>query len=93
MWWFSLEGRMLKSLIEIEGMAIAGLIDEVTLEDCVEPPGWKKIVVVDRKGVMYETKCLEPQVAKRNYMVLSAYTVRWSSLIVYGEKETNLSPL
>jgi hypothetical protein len=77
-----LKGRTLKTLIEIESMAMVGLIDEVALEDCIEPSGWKRIVAVDREGSVYETRCLEPQAAKRNYMVLSAYTVRWSKQIV-----------
>jgi hypothetical protein len=77
-----LEGRMLKSLIEIEGMAIAGLIEEISVEDCSEPDGWKRIIALGRDGNVYETKCIEPQATKRNYMVLSAYTTRWSKQII-----------
>jgi hypothetical protein len=84
-----LGGRTLKSLIEIEGMAIAGLIEEVSVEDCSEPDGWKRIVALGRDGNVYETKCVEPQAAKRNYLVLSAYTTRWSKQIVVGDSGGN----
>ncbi len=79
-----MKDRTLKSLIEIEGLAMMGLIVEAMLEDCSEPPGWRRIVAIDREGNAYETKCLEPQAAKRNYMVLNAYIVRWSKSLRTG---------
>lgn len=74
--------RIERSLIEIEGMAMVGLIEEVTLEDCLEPEGWKKLVAVDTEGRVYETRCVEPQAAKRNFMVISTYARRWSKQLV-----------
>ncbi|MEM0366456.1 MAG: hypothetical protein QXO93_05640 [Acidilobaceae archaeon] len=70
------------SIIELEGKAIIGLIVDVELEDCSNPSGWKKIIARDRNGTMYETKCIEPQAAKRNFLVISSYASRWSNLIV-----------
>lgn len=75
-------GRVSKSIIELEGMAMAGLLRDVRLEDCPKPEGWKKLVVVDSEGVEYETKCIESQAAKRSLLVFSAYISRWSDHIV-----------
>jgi len=81
-------GRTEKSIIEIEGMAIVGLVEDVALEDCREPEGWKRIVVVSLDGQVYETRCIEPQAAKRNFMVISSYAKRWSKQIT-GDSEVD----
>ncbi|MDM7274715.1 MAG: hypothetical protein P3X22_001125 [Thermoprotei archaeon] len=74
--------RVVKSIIELEGMAMAGLLREARLEECPKPEGWKKLVVVDSEGVEYETKCVEDQAARRSFLVFSAYISRWSDYIV-----------
>ncbi|GAB6148343.1 hypothetical protein [Stetteria hydrogenophila] len=73
-------------LIEIEGMAMNGLVESVKLEDCREPKGWKRIVAVDREGRTLASKCIEPEAARRNYMVLTLYSKKWGSLIFSGEE-------
>ncbi len=68
-------------LIELEGRAMVGEIKQVSVEECDTPPGWKKIVAIDYKGERVETGCMEPDAARRNYMVLVLYVRRWSKLI------------
>jgi len=68
-------------LIEIEGMAMNGLIKRVELEDCETPPGWKKIIAYDHEERRLETGCMEPEAARRNYMVLVLYARKWGKMI------------
>ena len=72
------------NVIEIEGLAMNGFIKEVTLDDCDKPPGWIRIKVLTTEGKTLATECMEPDAARRNYMVLSLYVRRWSSLINKG---------
>ena len=70
------------NIIELEGMAMVGLLRSVRLEDCDRPKGWKKLVVETVNGEVRETNCIEPDAAKRNFMVFSLYIRNWSRLIV-----------
>ena len=74
-------------IIELEGKAQLGYVSEVRLEDCARPEGWKKIVAVLKDGSVESTNCMEPDAAKRNYMVMVLYTRKWGSLINQGEEE------
>jgi len=72
------------NVIEIEGLAMNGMLRRVSLVDCERPPGWRKIVVETLDGRTLETACLEPPTAKRNYAIITLYMKRWSSLINRG---------
>ncbi|MCE4620474.1 MAG: hypothetical protein F7C33_05555 [Desulfurococcales archaeon] len=74
-------------IIELEGKAHLGYLAEVRLEDCDRPEGWKRIVAVLKDGSVESTNCMEPDAAKRNYMVMVLYTRKWGSLINQGEEE------
>lgn len=74
------------NLIEIEGLAMNGLVKKVEMVDCDKPKGWKKIVVVTHDGKELASECIEPSAAKRNYMVFSLYAKRWGSQIYTGEE-------
>jgi len=83
------EGKLLNpKLIELEGMAMAGKVRRVTVVECDDFPvgGWKKIVAELDDGSIYETGCMEPEAAKRNFMVLALYTRRWGKLINTGDE-------
>lgn len=68
-------------IIELEGKAQIGLVKEVELVDCEEPEGWKKIIARLRDGSVESTNCMEPDAAKRNYMVMVLYSKKWGPLI------------
>ena len=68
-------------LIEIEGLAMTGHIRGVRLEDCQNPKGWKKIVAESVEGETLETGCMEPDAAKRNFMVQTLYSRNWGKLV------------
>ena len=68
-------------LIEIEGMAMTGYIRAVRLEECGRPEGWKKIIAESVDGQLLETGCMEPDAAKRNFMVLTLYARNWGKLV------------
>ncbi|MEB3851461.1 MAG: hypothetical protein LRS49_02615 [Desulfurococcales archaeon] len=72
------------NIIEIEGLAMNGMLREVSLEDCERPPGWKRIVAVADDGRRMSTSCMEPDAAKRNYMVMSLYLRQWGKLVYEG---------
>jgi hypothetical protein len=74
-------------IIELEGKAQLGMVSEVRLEDCDFPEGWKRIVAELKDGSIESTGCMEPDAAKRNYMVMVLYTRKWGSLINQGEEE------
>jgi hypothetical protein len=74
------------NIIEIEGMAMNGLVSRVRLEECERPPGWKKIIAETSEGKTLETSCMEPDAAKRNYMVLLLYVRQWGKLVFGGEE-------
>lgn len=73
-------------LIEIEGMAMSGLVKNVEITDCDKPKGWKRIIVTTNDGKKLASECIEPNAAKRNYMVLSLYTRKWGKSIFTGEE-------
>lgn len=68
-------------IIELEGKAHIGLVEEVKLVDCEEPEGWKKIIAKLKDGTVESTNCMEPDAAKRNYMVMVLYSKKWGSTI------------
>ncbi|MCE4618946.1 MAG: hypothetical protein F7C82_05315 [Desulfurococcales archaeon] len=68
-------------IIELEGKAHVGLVEEVKLVDCEEPEGWKKIIAKLKDGTVESTNCMEPDAAKRNYMVMVLYSKKWGSTI------------
>ena len=75
-------------LIELEGMAMIGMVRKARLEPCSSgyPGDWRKIVAELADGSKYETGCMEPDAARRNYMVLVLYSRNWSKLIWNGEE-------
>jgi len=72
------------NVIEIEGLAMAGLIDRVELESCEKPPGWAKVMALTKDGRVLLTACMEPSTARRNFMVLSLYIRKWGGLVNRG---------
>ncbi len=84
-------GKLLNPrLIELEGMAMVGMVKRVRIMDCQGVPGkvgYKKLVAELTEGGLYETGCMEPDAAKRNFMVLTLYARRWAKLINTGEEK------
>lgn len=76
-------------IIELEGMAMTGMLTSVKMEECQRPPGWKKLVVETKDGKKLETGCMEPDAAKRNFMVFTLYVRNWGKLVTreYSEEE------
>ncbi|MCE4608984.1 MAG: hypothetical protein F7C36_01205 [Desulfurococcales archaeon] len=77
-------------LIELEGMAMVGQVKKVSMEPCEDsrfPKEWKRLRAILEDGTIYETGCMDPESAKRNYMVLSLYIRNWSKDIVIEKKE------
>lgn len=72
-----------KLVIELEGMAMLGLLRRVELVPCDKPPEWKKIRALDKDGRVYETKCMEAKSAGRNFMVFNIYLRRWARYIFH----------
>jgi len=68
-------------LIELEGLAMTGYLEHVELVECSRPEGWKKLRVKTKEGEVLETGCMEPDAAKRNYMVFLLYIKKWGKLI------------
>jgi hypothetical protein len=83
-------GRVLNpKIIELEGMAMAGLLRKAYLKECEDksyPEDWKKIIVETEDGKVLETNCMEPDAAKRNYMVFTLYIRSWGKSISTGEE-------
>ena len=79
-------------IIELEGMAMTGFLKNVKMEDCEKPPGWKKLVVSTIENETLSTNCMEPDAAKRNFMVFTLYIRNWAKLIKkdYDEEELNV---
>ncbi len=73
-------------LIEIEGMAMNGLVKNVEIADCDKPKGWKRIIVTTNDGKKLASECIEPDAARRNYMVFSLYARKWGKNIFTGEE-------
>ncbi len=77
-------------IIELEGMAMTGQLTEVKIESCNRPPGWKKLVVKTVNGETMSTNCMEPDAAKRNFMVFTLYIRNWSKLVTREYREEEL---
>lgn len=77
-------------IIELEGMAMTGLLRSVRMVDCGKPPGWKKLVVETQEGEELETGCMEPDAAKRNFMVFTLYIRNWGKLVTREYSEEDL---
>ncbi|MGC9210496.1 MAG: hypothetical protein ACP5FT_04460 [Acidilobus sp.] len=69
-------------LIEIEGLAMNGLLESFSVEDCERPKGYKFIVARAKDGRTLRTGCMTEEEARRQSMVLNLYIRQWSSLIV-----------
>ena len=67
---------------------MAGLVKSARLENCRDFPlnEWKRIVAELEDGSTYSTGCMEPEAARRNYMVIALYTRRWGKLINQGSE-------
>ena len=73
-------------IIELEGKAQVGLVEQVELVECEKPSGWKKLRAILVDGTIEETNCMEPDAARRNYMVFVLYSKRWGKMINIGEQ-------
>lgn len=74
-------------IIELEGKAQIGMVEHVELVDCEKPHGWKKLRAKLRDGSIEETGCMEPDAAKRNYMVFVLYARKWGRIVNIGEPQ------
>jgi len=77
-------------IIELEGMAMTGQLVNVKMESCDRPPGWKKLIVETVDGKHMSTNCMEPDAAKRNFMVFTLYIRNWSRLVTREYKDEEL---
>ncbi|GBF09947.1 hypothetical protein apy_16720 [Aeropyrum pernix] len=66
--------------IEVEGLAINGLLKIARLDECDKPQGWLKLVVESLDGEVLETPCAEPEAARRFLAVINSYLNRWGGL-------------
>jgi len=76
-------------LIELEGLAMAGKVRKVYIEECDDSfpiREWRRIRAELEDGSTYLTGCMEPDAAKRNFMVLTLYARRWGKLINAGDE-------
>jgi len=76
-------------LIELEGMAMVGQVKKVSMEPCEDsrfPKEWKRLRAILEDDTTYETGCMDPESAKRNYMVLSLYIRNWSKDIIMNKE-------
>ncbi|MGC9071156.1 MAG: hypothetical protein ACP5HK_00440 [Acidilobus sp.] len=71
-----------RGLIEIEGLAMNGLLESFSLQDCGKPKGYKFIVAKSKNGRMLRTGCMSDDEARRQAMVLNLYIRQWGDLIV-----------
>ncbi|MCE4624670.1 MAG: hypothetical protein F7C35_02240 [Desulfurococcales archaeon] len=77
-------------IIELEGMAMAGLVRKARIVECGDNfplKDWMRIVAELEDGSTYETGCMEPEDAKRNFMVITLYARKWGKMINTGEQE------
>ncbi len=77
-------------IIELEGMAMTGLLRKVEMVECGKPPGWKKLKVETVEGEQLETNCMEPDAAKRNFMVFTLYIRNWGKLVTREYRDEDL---
>ncbi|ESQ26340.1 MAG: hypothetical protein OSP8Acid_06210 [uncultured Acidilobus sp. OSP8] len=73
-----------QGLIEIEGLAMNGLLESFELKDCKKPKGYKYIEARSKGGRTLRTGCMSDEDARRQAAVLNLYMRQWSSLIVQG---------
>jgi hypothetical protein len=69
-------------VIEVEGLAMNGLLKSFRLEDCGKPKGFQRIVAEAVDGRILRTGCLEPDAARREVMVMNLYLRQWSKFIL-----------
>ena len=68
--------------LDLEGLAINGLLDKVSLEDCSEKNIRKaRIKAVARDGRSLETECIDYNRIVRVWITIKHYE-KWSGLIV-----------
>ncbi|MCE4608686.1 MAG: hypothetical protein F7B61_07030 [Caldisphaeraceae archaeon] len=72
-------------VIEIEGLAMNGLIKEYNIIQCEKPKGYKKVHIVTTDGEEMETACIEPDAVQRLVLVINMYVKKWSKYINKGE--------
>jgi len=75
-----------RGLIEIEGLAMNGLLESFELKDCKKPKGYKYIEARSKGGRTIRTGCMSDEDARRQAAVLNLYIRQWSSLIVQGDE-------
>ncbi|WP_427970896.1 hypothetical protein [Acidilobus sp.] len=71
-----------RGVIEVEGLAMNGLLKSFSVEDCGKPKGYQRIVAETIDGRTIKTGCLEPDAARREVMVMNLYLRQWSKFIV-----------
>lgn len=72
---------MVVFLLEVEGLALVGLVKEVSLEDCeVGPTRRSKIRVVLLDGRSLESECMLYERVVRSYLALSKYVTLGKSI-------------
>ncbi|AFZ71008.1 hypothetical protein Calag_1294 [Caldisphaera lagunensis DSM 15908] len=73
------------NVIEVEGLAMDGLIKSFNVIDCEKPKGYKKIHAIAFDGREIETACIEPDAANRLTMVMNLYLRNWSKYINWNK--------
>ena len=73
-------------LIEIEGLAMNGLLESFSVEDCGKPKGFKYIIARAKDGRTLRTGCMEEEEARRQSLVLNLYIKQWGKFIVQGRE-------
>lgn len=69
------------SLLELEGLALVGLVREVSLEDCeVGPARRSRVRVVLLDGRSLESECMLYERVVRSYLVLTKYVTLGKSI-------------
>ncbi|BAF34836.1 hypothetical protein APE_2598a [Aeropyrum pernix K1] len=67
--------------IEVEGLAINGLLRSARLEECDNPRGWYRVVAEGVDGEVLKTPCAEEDAARRFLAVVNSYLGRWGGLV------------
>ncbi len=78
-----------RGLIEIEGLAMNGLLRSFSLVECEEAKGFMKIIAESTDGRVLTTGCMEPEAARRQVMVLNLYLRQWGHIINTGPSGTD----
>ncbi|MDP8002736.1 MAG: hypothetical protein ACP5I6_07935 [Caldisphaera sp.] len=69
------------NVIEIEGLAMNGLIKSFNIVQCNKPKEYQKVHIITVEGKELETACIEPDAAQRLVMVMNLYIRNWSKYI------------